>query len=291
MPAIGILAVNGHLMKLSAHSIRDAFMSIALRPRHTPFVLLGVLSLAATGALNAQSSNARQQSGPPANVFIQLYEGVHFNDTSYALNTSDERIRTLLLNGDGRWRYGEHTFYARIFMGDFVDGAGASLAMHARTYAELTSRLSFLAMGSTDRREQGRLRDLFLAVQVNRGGTGFRANLIGAGLKLRWPGELRTTTSVYYRQAPGDDPGIKARTSWYLPLTTGRVALSFEGSEDLVTGTATGIDQNGMPSLLADVGKLLGGTPGVFSAGLELFHHQTKGTRLSAPQLTVRWSF
>jgi hypothetical protein len=242
--------------------------------------------------LPAQSPGATEPPRPPAAaVFIQLFEGIRFDDTSYALNTASGHLRTILLNGDARWRYGEHTFYTRIFSGDFIDGSGATLGLHVRTYSEWTSRLSFLAMGKEDRRGKGTLRDLFVALQVNRGGTGLRANLVGLGMKLKGPGALATTTSVYYRSAPGDDPGMKIRTSWSLPITSGRLGMSFEGSEDLVTHTATGDDQNGFPALLIDVGRLFNRQASGFSAGIEWFHHQTRGTRLSAPQATVRWAF
>lgn len=197
---------------------------------------------------------------------------------------------TLVLSGDGRWSLGENTFFLRVFTGDFVDGQSQRTGSGHLMYAEWTSRLSLAAM--RNRREgPGLVRDVFVATQINRGGTGFSANLIGAGVKLRGPFALLSTSSLYYRRAPGDSPGMKFRTSWAMPIALGRVPPVFEGSEDIVTGGPGGTDVNGMPAIMLDVGALASRTPGTLHAGIEWFHHWTPSSWTDVPQLTMRRSY
>jgi hypothetical protein len=219
-----------------------------------------------------------------------LLRGAGFDDAVYGLSTADGIVQTVLLDATDPWRHGENTFYIRIFSGKFVDAGGAPTGQQTLTYAEWTTRLSLLPAG---RREQPghRLRDLVVAGQINRGGTGFRANLAGIGMKLRLPGGMLATTSVYYRRAPGESPGAKWRTSWFGARGVGEARVSFEGSFDVVTGTATGTDVSAMPALLVDAGPVFAIPAGIIQIGAEWFVHRTRGAHLSAPQLAVRWMF
>lgn len=249
--------------------------------RHACRAVALALTLAATW-LQAQDQ--------AASASAQLAYGARFNDAVYGLNTVDQRMSTIVLDATARSAIGENTFFVRFFSGRFVDAGGELIGQRTQMYGEWTSRLSLVRRA---RRGSSTvvLRDLFIAGQLNRGGGGFRANLIGAGMKLRWPGQLATTSTVYYRHAEGESHGIKARTSWFLPFHAGQLSMSLEGSADVVTNTRTGTDFSTMPALLVDGGKLLGMPRGRIAIGGEWFVHHTQGARLSAPQLIARWTF
>lgn len=252
------------------------------RPRVT---MAGVLVALGTFALapRAEAQHA------PATVQAQALYGAGFDDAVYGLDTRDGHLRTLLLDADAPWDHGQNLFFLRTFTGPFVDENGVTTGQRVLMYAEATTRVSFL---SPARRLESShlLRDVFLAGGINRGSTGFRANLFGAGVKLS-PGPLFLISSLYYRNAPGGRAGIKERTSWALPIATGPLAWSFDGSIDLVTRTSTGTDVSAMPALTLDVGRLAGMPHGTLALGTEWFFHRTRGARLAAPQGTVRWVF
>lgn len=249
---------------------------------------IGVAVLVAL-APPATAPAAAQQSGP--SVSVQTSYGTRFNDAVYGLNTSDGHMATVVINADGVWRYGENTSFVRLFSGKFIDGQAQRTGQNHQMYMEWTSRLSLAALAGR-RNPDATLRDVFVAGQINRGSTGFHADLIGIGFKFTGPFiPLRTTSTLYYRHATGDGPGIKYRTSWALPLRLGFVSTSLEGSIDVVTGGAAGTDVNVMPDWFVDVGALAGGRPGMVHAGVEWFLHTVGDARTSVPQLTARWTF
>ena len=98
-------------------------------------------------------------------------------------------------------------------------------------------------------------------------------------------------SSLYYRRAAGDRAGLKERTSWALPIDVGPLALSFDGSVDVITKTSSGTDVSAMPALVADVGRLVGLPRETVALGSEWFLHRARGARLVAPQMVVRWVF
>ncbi|MCC7052922.1 MAG: hypothetical protein IT355_06605 [Gemmatimonadaceae bacterium] len=225
-----------------------------------------------------------------ATALAQFNHGSRFDDRVYELNTATQRMSTILLDATVPGPIGENTFFVRFFSGAFVDAQGVETGQHTRIYGEWTTRLSLLSRARR-RSTTARVRDVFIAGQLNRGGTGFRADLIGVGAKLRGPAGLLTTSSVYFRRTDGDVNALKARTSWYLPLHVSAMAFSFEGSADFVSASSTGPDVSAMPVVLVDVSPLFRAPRGSLGVGTEWFLHRTRGARLSAPQLIARWSF
>ena len=238
-------------------------------------------------AVAAMQAGAQRQ---PASALAQAAWGTRFDDAVYGLNTADGRMSTILLDATVPGHFGENTFFIRLFSGEFVGSSGAPTGARTVMYAEWTSRFSLLPRA---RRESGAglLRDVFLAGQLNRGSTGFRANLAGLGVRVAGPGGSGAKSTVYYRRADGDAHGIKWRTSWWLPFRVGPLPVTFDGSADLVTRTSAGTDFNAMPDLVADVGPLAGLPAGTLGIGGEWFVHHARGARLSAPELVLRWNF
>lgn len=69
------------------------------------------------------------------------------------------------------------------------------------------------------------------------------------------------------------------RTSYYLPFAIWGYRFSIDGSEDLVTATSSGVDQNRQPDIVMDVGRLVGYPPRGLVVGVELFNHDARDTR------------
>ena len=243
--------------------------------------------LALAGALLLPVAPAVAQG---ATALAQFNYGTRFDDPVYELNTATQRMSTIFLDATVPGAIGENTFFVRFFSGPFVDAHGRQTGQHTRIYGEWTTRVSLLSRARR-RSATATVRDVFLAGQVNRGGTGFRADLVGVGVKLRGPAGLLTTSTVYYRRTAGDVDALKARTSWYWPLRAHGVALSLEGSADYISASSTGSDVSAMPVLMVDVSRLVGTPRGTFGVGTEWFLHRTRGASLSAPQLVARWNF
>lgn len=227
-------------------------------------------------------------AGAQTTAFVQGQWGARFDDAVYGLNTANREMSTILLNADASWGHGDVNFFVRSFTGAFVDVAGARTGQGTITYAEWTTRLGLLPRATRDSL-RGPVRDVFVALQLNRG-TGTHTDLVGAGAKLRL-GALRTTNTLYYRKPRGGVAGAKWRTSWYLPASLARLGVWTDGSLDVVTRTPSGTDWCFMPAALVDVGRPLGLAPGALGIGSEWFLHRARGASLNAPQVVVRWSF
>jgi hypothetical protein len=235
-----------------------------------------------TGVTLVVASTSAWSQAPSA--LAQFNYGTRFDDPVYELNTATRRMSTVLLDATIPGPIGENTFFVRFFSGPFIDARGAQTGQHTKLYGEWTPRVRRQSASA-------HLRDVFIAGQLNRGSSGFRADLAGIGVKLRGPAGVLTTSTVYFRRTDGDVHALKARTSWFLPFHVRRVALSFEGSADFVSASSTGRDFSAMPVVLVDVGALVGMPRGAVAIGAEWFFHRTRGAQLSAPQLVARWSF
>jgi uncharacterized membrane protein YphA (DoxX/SURF4 family) len=294
LASAGLLALFAGAMTLSmgikepldysVFSASAAALLLAGRPRGTR------LAVALGACLTTMPVRSAEAQRSPARVSAQGAYGTRFDDAVYGLNTASGRLRTLLLDADAPWQHGQNLFFLRLFSGDFVDARGVATGQRVIMYAEGTSRLSLLPRARRDS-AHGVVRDLFVAGGINRGSSGARANLVGAGVKLQGPGRLFTISSLYYRRAAGDRAGIKERTSWALPIDAGPLALSFDGSVDVITRTSSGTDVSAMPALVADVGRLVGLPRETVALGSEWFLHRARGARLVAPQMVVRWVF
>jgi hypothetical protein len=264
------------------HDVAPATSSPSMPLRHHASIARLSLGLGALVVLAVVPRSALAQQGNA--VDVQLLHGARFHDLASGNATRDGRLSTLTLEALSSWSFGDSYFFVDLASGDFSDGPTGG----HRMYGEWSPRLSASKL-SGRRIGAGPVKDLLLAAEVDRGGDGFAATLVGIGTDLAIPGVPVAQIDVYRRKDSFNAASWQVTGVWAAPFRTGPLAWTAAGFVD-VAGTDAGTDVMSQPQLLLDVGALLG-TPARLKAGVEWFVHRTPGTTTSAPQAMLTWSW
>lgn len=221
---------------------------------------------------------------------VQLLYGNGFHDRVTGDDTRRGTESTITFESFTTWKYGDSFFFADFTNGAFVDFGGAPLAQRHRIYSEWSPRVS-LGKLAGHAVAGGPVADVLLAGQINRGGDGFAANLIGAGVDLRVPAFAHLEVDGYYRDDHFNGGTYQVTTVWVSPFRLGPTRWAFQGFVDVAGTDGAGTDVTTQPQLLIDLGALVGGRPGTLHAGTEWWYHSNDLVTTSAPEVMVRWTF
>ncbi len=238
---------------------------------------VAVLTAVLPVALNAQDVSVTD---------VEFLYGGGFSDWLYDLDAVGGRVTTLTIEHFSTWDYGDNFFFADLMTGSFKD-MGGEVGSHSRIYAEWSSRLSLKALGLFGR-GNGLIQDVFLASQVNQGGTGLRAYLAGLSADIGLPGFDAASASIYYRDDTYNAPQAQVTLVWSASFAR---SLTFEGFVDLAGTDVHGIDLSTQPSLLISLGDLLHRDAAAVQVGIEWYLHRARGLRISAPQAQLKWTW
>lgn len=214
---------------------------------------------------------------------LSLLYGTEFDDVPAGNVTRGGGMGTLTLEGFSDWPYGDLFFFVDFSRGDFVGQGG----IKDRLYAEVIPRLS-LSKVSGRRIGAGLVGDVLLAGEFNRGGQGFAANMVGAGVQFAIPGVQVLSLNLLYRDDNFNEPAYQATLVWHAPFDVGAVGLSLDGFADLYGTDRTPWNLMFQPQLLLDVGRPAGLGPRWLWGGTEWYLHRTDGHVASAPQALLK---
>jgi hypothetical protein len=229
--------------------------------------------------LAATPSGAAAQGFAATNV--QLLYGDGFDDWYTGNSTAEGRLLTVTFEQLTVFRGGDAFFFADLTHGTFATAEGRETGVENQLYAELHLRISPLQLAGVA--PQGFVRDVLVAGELNRGGGGFAANLIGAGIDFRVPGFSVAQLNVYYRDDTFNEGTYQVTGVWGLPFNLGGLRGSLEGFADL-----SGTDHDGM-DLLTQPQLLLRPFAPPVHVGAELYVHTNDAVSTVAPQLLVKW--
>lgn len=177
-----------------------------------------------------------------------------------------DRATTFTGEWANAWRYGDNFAFvdvARPFSGE------------PATYSEWLPRLSLSSLSGREI-SAGPVRDVLLAGNI-KSGDGFRSYLAGMGVSLDLPGFNFFNVNGFRRNDSGV-PGLSWQLgmSWNRTFTTGALHWEFGGFLNWAAAEGTrGAGPYSHPNLLSqpqlflDLGRLLGGDPDRFYAGVE----------------------
>jgi len=219
---------------------------------------------------------------------VQILYGGNFHDRYFGYNTVDGRLTTVTLEHFDAWAYGDNFFFVDFISGDFADFQGRPTGKRSRIYGEWHPRLSLSRLSGRDL-SYGIVRDIFVAGQINRDGEGFRANMLGLGANLGIPGFRFVELDVYARKDNFNRPTWQATLAWNLAF--GALPMTLGGYVDINGTDNHGIEINGQPQLLLDVGALAGAAGERLMLGLEWYFHRHRNIHSSVPQMMAQWTF
>lgn len=219
---------------------------------------------------------------------LQLLYGKGFDDRFYGFNTQNEKMSVITLEHFGTWSLGDNFFFVDFLHGDFVDFDGNLIGQKNIIYGEWLTRLSLLRL-INQKWKMGFVQDIYLAAQMDRGGDGFWANMVGTGLDLKIPGFDSFGLNLLYRKDRFNQPTFQITPVWSTRKAVKSVVFYFEGYFDVSGTDFDGIDINGQPQLLLGLNseklKLLSNC----KMGIEWFFHQNDHIAVQAPQIVLKW--
>lgn len=221
---------------------------------------------------------------------IQILYGSHFDDRYFGYNSTDGRLVTLTFEHFGTWKYGDNFIFVDIFGGKLANFDGDRDGdRKAQIYMEWTPRLSLSAI--TGRKLAcGIIRDVVISGQVDRGGDGFYAHLIGGGLDFSIPHIQVLSVNVWYRKDKFNSGTWQITPNWSVPFHAGKLHGSFDGFVDIYGTDQLGTEIVWQPQLVVDVGRLVApSSAGHLFAGTEYYYHRNSAHTVSAPQLLLKW--
>ncbi len=218
---------------------------------------------------------------------VQLLYGSNFHDPYFGNHTTDGEMQTTTLAHFGTWAYGDNFFFVDLLSGSFVDFSGNATGSESRIYAEWAPRLSLSQLLQT-RLSNHWLQDLFIAGQINRGGEGFEADLIGLGADLKVPGFSVFSLNGYYRDDTFNRPTWQSTWVWHAPL--GQL-FSFGGYLDLNGTDNNGLELNTQPQLLLSLDALTDHAVQNVELGFEWYFHRHDHLSSSVLQAMVKWQW
>jgi len=216
---------------------------------------------------------------------IQVLYGSQFDDRFLGNNTTDGKMTTLTLEHFGTWTYGDNYFFVDFTSGTFVNFVGASTGSTSHIYGEWAPRLSLSKIFDQDL-GVGIFKDFYLAGQLNRGGDGFHAEMIGLGVDLDIPFFSMAGLHGYVRKDNFNQTTWQVTGVWSMPLGT---YFSFEGFVDAYGSDNNGVELLTQPQLLADVGAWVFDSPHKVQLGVEWYLHRNRKIYSSVPQVMVKW--
>ncbi|MBN2091387.1 hypothetical protein JW964_17375 [candidate division KSB1 bacterium] len=242
------------------------------------------LSLVLVLILSTQTVFAEEFS----NTNIQFLYGQGFNDRYYGFNTQNEKMSVMTLEHFGTWALGDNFFFIDFLHGDFVDFNGNLIGQKNIIYGEWLTRLSLPRL-INQKWKMGFVQDIYLAAQMDRGGDGFWANMVGTGLDLKIPGFDSFGLNLLYRKDRFSQPTFQITPVWSTSKAFKSVAFYFEGYFDVNGTDFDGIDINGQPQLLLGFNferlKLLNNC----KMGIEWYFHRNDRISVQVPQIVLKW--
>jgi nucleoside-specific outer membrane channel protein Tsx len=217
---------------------------------------------------------------------LQLLRGEPFYDTPYGTHTESGSMDTLTLEHFGAWKYGYNYFFIDLYHGEFV-GSGIS-GQTVRSYAEWETQISLGKLTGRPRLN-GIFKDVFLCAQLDRGGNGFYANLLGGGAYFDVGEKNLLTLGAYFRKDKYNTLTYQFTPFWYFPFFVSKLRFVFTGYADFIGTDTLGMDFNAQPQLLLDLGVLFGWSEESLLLGSEWFLHRNRSTSTSALQGLLKW--
>lgn len=189
-----------------------------------------------------------------------------------------------------KWRYGD-TF---LFIDYSIPDQGPST-----WYGELSPRFSLTKMGfmsfATQQKDQFWLKDVLLAVNVEKPKGQDVRTLFGIAMDFNVPNFLFFNTHFYHR----DNPNLAGSSwqftmTWNRPFHIGQSQWLFEGFTDLASAEGTSAsNQLIVPRLLLDIGTAFGLKNNSLWLGIEYSYWHNKfgisGITESVAQLQIKW--
>lgn len=221
---------------------------------------------------------------------IQILHGHGFDDRFFGNNTEDEKMTTIKFEHYNKWDYGDNFLFIDYNRGDFVNFIGLPVENQSRVYGEWIPRLSLSKLMDTSF-SNGFVNDLFIAGQINKSDEDYEAYLLGLGSSLNVLGS-RFLRLDFYRKK--DDPNgyqWQLTTAWIYGLDSIAPGLTFEGFLDFATTRNNGLDINGRPKLMYDIGRNLGLGKDKLGVGFELYTHKNRDLDTYAPEAVLRVKF
>ena len=214
---------------------------------------------------------------------VDTLYGTRFDDASVGNAPADGDLLTFTFENFTEFSLGDSFLFLDASQGEFGDGPADDYHL----YGEWNPRLS-LSKLSGRRVGAGPLRDVLLAYEHNRGGTGFVANNLGLGLDFAVPHVAVLTLNAYWRNDNFNPGTVQLTLVWYAPFRTGPLQWSLGGFADAFRLQGGGLDLMTQPQLLLDVGALAGLPPERVKLGTEWYLHRTRGGLRHAPQAMLR---
>lgn len=221
---------------------------------------------------------------------LQVLYGTGFDDRFFGNYTEDEKLTTVKFEHYNRWSYGDNFLFVDYNRGDFVNFIGQPVDDKSRIYGEWIPRLSLSKLINKSLKT-GAINDLFVAGQINRSDEDYEAYLLGLGSSLNVLGSKFFRLDVYRKK---DDPNgyqWQLTTAWIYELKTIASGLTFEGFMDFATTKNNGIDINGRPKIMYDVGRSILLEQDRLGLGFELYIHRNNDLNTYAPEAVIRLKF
>lgn len=238
--------------------------------------------LAAVLVVSAPLATARAEGFFHRTSVDALY-GTRFDDASVGNAPADGDLLTFTFENFTEFSLGDSFLFIDASQGEFGEGPAADYHL----YGEWNPRLSLSKM-SGKRVGLGPLRDVLLAYEHNRGGSGFVANNFGLGFDFTVPHVAVLTLNAYLRNDNFNPATVQLTLVWYAPFRTGPLSWSLGGFADAFRMNGGGLNLLTQPQLLLDVGALAGLPPERLKLGTEWYLHRTADGFRHAPQLMLR---
>jgi hypothetical protein len=240
-------------------------------------------------------------AGPPSLDTISYLYGINYRTPGVVSveqpDGADIGKHTIAFLHLDAWRLGSNLIDVNLRISDHAEPAAGGGTGAAEVYAILRSTLSFNRIGKTRRFTRGPLQDVGWETGFNlqSKNSDYAANektlYLGPTFRFAIPRGF-LTAGVHYRKewnhngllGTGESysPNLNVDANWSIPVTSGRVPLTFAGFATV--NTPKGLDSFGKPTateilirprLMVDVGSFLLGSRGVLEAGggIEYWHN------------------
>lgn len=219
---------------------------------------------------------------------VQVLYGANFHDPFFGYNTTDGNLTTVTLEHFGTWAYGDNYFFVDFLAGDFAGFTGNPAGKTTRIYGEWHPRLSLSKISGSDL-SFSIIKEIDLAGQINRDGEGFKADLLGMGVNLDIPGFNFVELDGYARKDNFNKLTYQVTVAWDLPFGSWPVSLT--GYVDINGTDKHGIEINGQPQLLIDVGAISSLGKNHLLMGVEWYYHHHNQVNSSVAQGMMKWIF
>lgn len=219
-------------------------------------------------------------------VWAALFYGTGFNAVELGLNSPRNQVGTFLVDWNLRHPRGDQDVEIRLFGAPFDTTGARPSGEQIRAYAEWNTRTRLTQWRNPAR---GTSLELSAATEVIRASMWRGNEYAGIALTRRTSSTFARMTAFYLIPLE-TKAAMRLRFNWSVPVTIGSMALNLDGSESLVRHADGTMDLLGLPSLVADAGRLIRMRPGVFWVGAELIHHDRSNHHRVASQLTFRWT-